>query len=291
MQTQQICRNEAYVNPPGSKKPVSKRVAYHWNEPGETGVFKMIDKTELHIPIESYQRDVTSKAKLLKVAKNWDWKSFGAISVIKRKDGTYSVFDGGHRTRAALKRDDISKLPCLVFEAEGHDKTANIKNEAKSFININTTKSNVSSFDLHRAGVIAEDKLDLAAKALIDKIGYKVKKDGSSKYGIAAIGTVKYMIKRSPENADKIMIILAQIADGAPIPATVMKGFFYLAEREINFDERSIANKLKKMDIAIIASAIQRESAIMGKGGERVCAKAVLDMINKGRRSKIPMSF
>ena len=179
----------------------------------------------------------------------------------------------------------------MVFTSDGIDTKENLKNEAKSFININTTKSNVSSYDLHRAGVVAENKLDLAAKALLEKIGYSVKKDGSSKYGIAAIGTIKSIIKRNSEIADKTMHVLSQIAKGEPIPATVIKGFFYLSERGINFEEKLIANKLKKADMAILSAVIQRECAIMGKGGERVCAKAILDFINKGRRKKISMSF
>ena len=135
---------------------VSKREKFSWAEPCTPGTFLMIEKDALNID-GTYQREEVSKSKVLEIARDWDWKLLGTLSVIMRKDGTFWVVDGGHRCRASFFRDDIKELPCMVFEAEDE------KTEAKAFVGTNTMKSSVSAYHKHRAAVKTGEPIAVAA--------------------------------------------------------------------------------------------------------------------------------
>lgn len=244
----------------------------------------LIEKKHLNID-GTYQREEVSKSKVIEIASEWDWKLFGTLSVIQRSDGTFWVYDGGHRCRASFYRDDIDSLPCMVFEAIDE------KTEAKAFIGTNTMKSTVSAYHRHRAGVKTGEPIAMATQSIIEKHGYQPTQSNGKKFGFQAINCLQSLVKEDAQLAEKSFELCATIAaDGEMISGEVLDAIFRCQKKldgKASVFDSQIAEKLRRETQTGIEMAIRREKHIMGKGGSNVRAKAVLDLINKGRHRKI----
>ena len=263
---------------------VTKREKFKWRDCGNAGSFMEISKTDLSIAL-SYQREEVSEQKIIDIAKSWDWRLFGALSVVMRKDGRFCVYDGGHRLRASEKRDDVDMLPCMVFDA------SDIKDEAGAFIGANTLKSSVKPYHKYRAAVVAEEKTALLVQRSLKNCDYEVSLNGKSGRTTKAIGTIMSQVRQDPDNAEAVLILCGEITDGNPIQATLLRPLFYLACNGVDEILSGVhRKKLIFLGDETIEACIQREKHIQNEGGVRTEAKAVVDVLNKGRRThKIQM--
>lgn len=269
---------------PHGRGAMPKHEKFSWANANSPGVFMMLAKSDLAIDVR-YQRGEVTREKVLEIARNWDWRLFGVLSVIMRKDNSFWIYDGGHRWRASGYRADIKELPCLVFEAHGID------DEAKAFVGTNTIINNVRAYQLFKASILAGEPNSIATNALMKKFGYSACQDGKKPYGISAIATIKRMVEIDTKAAEKVFAAAVSIAvGGEQIPCGTLRALFYLS-RNMNEDilSGSYLNRLIATGIPGIEAALRRERAIIGKGGERVEAKAVLDILNKGRRYKLEL--
>lgn len=263
---------------------ISKREKFSWAQPCAPGTFLMIKKADLNID-GSYQREEVSKSKVMEIARDWDWKLFGTLSVIMRKDGTFWVYDGGHRCRGSFLRDDITELPCMVFDAEDE------KTEARAFIGTNTMKSVVSAYHKHRAAVKTGEPIAVAAQSILDKHGYFPTQSALKKYGFAAINTLQSQVKEDRVLAEKVFSACASIAqDGEPISGEVLDAVF-TCQKKLQGKADILTNghleRLKRETLPGIEAAIRRERHIVGKGGATISAKALLDVLNKGKQRRL----
>src|SRR5690606_19559428 len=101
--------------------------------------------------------------------------------------------DGQHRYLAALTRDDIDELPCVVISDQ------DFKEQAKSFVAINTKRVNLHSLGKYHAAVAAGDEtaMDIAGMLMECKITVPkspVLKGETKPRELQAIGTIARMI-------------------------------------------------------------------------------------------------
>lgn len=244
----------------------------------------MIKKDDLNID-GSYQREEVSKSKVMDIARDWDWKLFGTLSVVMREDGTFWIYDGGHRCRASFLRDDITKLPCMVFDAE------NEKTEARAFIGTNTMKSTVSAYHKHRAVVKTGEPIAVAVQSILDKYGYFLTLNGTRKNGFAAISTLQSQVKENRVLAERVFAVSVSIAqDGEMISGGVLDAIFTCQKKlegKADILTNGYLERLKRETLPGIEAAIRREKHIVGKGGAVIAAKALLDVLNKGKQRRI----
>jgi hypothetical protein len=270
----------------GIHAPTPKRERFSWAEPCSLGAFMMIKKQDLNID-GSYQRDQVSKSKVLEIARDWDWKLFGTLSVVMRKDGSFWLYDGGHRCRASFLRDDITELPCMVFQTEDE------KTEAKAFVGANTMKSVVSAYYKHRASVMTGEPIAIAAQSILDKHGYIAAQCSTAKYSFAAINALLMHVKDDQELAEKAFAVCALIAqDGEQFSGAVLTAIFTCQKKlgaKADILSKEYFERLKRATIPGIESAIRRAKWVSGLGGANVGAKAVLDILNKNKR--VPLIF
>ena len=276
--------NRALAPMPGNIKAIPKREKYSWATPSEPGQFLMIAKESLNID-GSYQREQVSESKVMEIARDWDWKLFGVLAVIRRRDGTLWVYDGGHRTRAAFLRDDIASLPCMVFHA------ADEKEEAKAFIGTNTMVSIVSAYHKHRAYVKAGEPNALAVQSILEKYGYFPAGAANKRGNFAALNTLRTLVIQNGVEAEKVFAACAKIAvDREPISGEVVAAL-YTCQAKLAGKADILSNghldRLIKEGLAGIEAAIRREKHIVGLGGNLVGAKAVLDLLNKGKQRRL----
>jgi len=264
--------------------PTPKREKFSWAEPCSLGTFIMIKKQDLNID-GSYQRDQVSKSKVLDIARDWDWKLFGTLSVIMRKDMSFWVYDGGHRCRASFLRDDITELPCMVFQADDE------KTEARAFVGANTMKSIVSAYHKHRAAVLTGEPVAVMAQSILEKNGYFAAQCSSTKYGFAAINALLSQVKEDAVLAEKVFTACAIIGqDGEPFSGELLDAMYVCQKKlegKADIFKGEHIERLKTETLSGIESAIRREKHIAGKGGANICAKAVLDLLNKKRKRRL----
>jgi hypothetical protein len=269
---------------------IKKRHRYDWAGESKPGIFMEIDKYDLNLD-GSYQRKQHSVEKVREIARRFDWKLFGALSVVMRKDGSFWVFDGGHRTRASFYRDDINELPCMVFESSKKEEDERVE-EAKKFLGANLLVNNVSAVEKHRAGITAKDDIDIVVNRILCEHGYRPSGSGySAQYQFRGIGTLKQMVKEDANLAAEIFKVCADIAKGGgEIPVNCLRGLYVLVlhmkDKENILSDKYIG-KLKDIGMAGIEDAIRNEKYLAGKGGATVEAKAIIGLLNKGERRKL----
>lgn len=266
------------------KNQVPKREKYSWANPSAPGTFLMVRKEDLNID-GTYQREQVSEEKVREIASQWDWKLYGTLSVILRPCGTLWLYDGGHRCRAAFLRDDIAELPCMVFEV------SHKIDEARAFLGANLIKTFVSAYHKHRAAVLTGEPVANAAAAILNKYGYTAA-TSARKTEFAAINTLHQMAKEDAVTAERVFSACVIIAgpNQDAISGDVLEGLFR-CQKKLEGKADILTNghleKLVKETLPGIEAAIRRERHIVGKGGAFIAAKAILDLINKGKHRRI----
>lgn len=270
---------------PNSKRAVavSKRDKFDWSTGGSRGEFRWIAKNDLNID-SRYQREQVSEAKVLEIARDWDWLLLGCISVIEREDGSLWVFDGGHRTRSSFFRDDIKELPCMVH------KVATINEEAKAFVARNTMVSNVAAHDRYKASVCAAEPVALSVQSILDEFELTATKGGTTNAGhLSCIGTLQSCVKEDPEDAKKVLRFLLSIAGDRPVVGKVLAAMFALYRHfKPKFDILDkYGEKIGRHSQREIEIKISQFATECGKGGNVIGAKAILELINHKNRIRV----
>lgn len=121
----------------------------------------------------AYQRmaeEPSSRRLIQHIAENWDWRLCAPLTVSDRQPpeaGLY-VIDGQHRLAAAVRRGDITEIPCIISKFEG------IEDEARLFVALNSARRQVGDVEKFHARVASKDHYALAAKRVIIDSGLTV---------------------------------------------------------------------------------------------------------------------
>lgn len=260
----------------------SKVDRYGWVEINQPGRFELVEKKRLNIDVR-YQRGAVSESKVKAIAANWDWLIFGCVSVIEREDCTLWVFDGGHRTRAAFYRNDISVLPCMVHQI------TDLKDEARAFFKKNTSSTAMASWDKFRAKTCADDPAALAATSIVAECGFELSGTNNGPSNLQCIEALLMRAEADPDGLRRVLMFLNQLKREASIGRDLLTGTFTLFQKyKDRFDI------LEKYGIKLLAFSaeelqlkIRQFKAETGKAGEVICAKALLQIINKRLQNKI----
>lgn len=270
-------------NPPN--KGVSlKRDKYKWEELGPPGRFAHINKRDLNIDIR-YQRDAISDSKILQIASAFSWPAFGAISVIHREDGTYWVFDGGHRTRASFYRDDVDELPCMVHEF------STLPEEAKAFLTTNVAKTNVSATDKYKAAVVNEEDVPVETHAILTRFGLTPYKAGSTQTTyIGCIQAIQKCVAVNAKDAEKVLGFCLRLEGANTVSGKLLSGMFYLHQHfKHRFDiiDR-YGPRIAKFSQKSIEIKVKSFCDMCGKHSSLAFARGLLDqVVNFKLRKKV----
>ena len=263
---------------------VSKVSRYDWTTGGSEGDFMMIGKKLLNID-GRYQRDQVSERKVLDIAGKWDWLLLGTLSVIEREDGTFWVFDGGHRTRASFYREDVTFLPCMVHKISG------VNEEAKAFVARNTMTSKVSAVDRFRASVCAEEPVSQVTNTILQDFGLTAVSGGATGRSgyISCIGTLQKCVEVNATDARKVLAFCVKLSDDSPVSGRLLNGMFTLHQHfKPRFDViNRYGEKMERHSQREIEVKMNQFMTECGKGGNVIFAKAILELINYKTRNRI----
>jgi len=255
---------------------------YGWNKSSKMGIYMEIPKNDLALDL-SYQREEVSIGKVRDLAANFMWAAFGTLIVVLRQSGEMLVADGGHRLRSTLLRDDIDVLPCIVNEVNS------LAEEAKIFETINRFRTGVNPVQLHKAQVVQEKEIPMIAKDLVERYGLQISERSNAKNGFKAIRSLEQMIQKDKQLAYEVFDAAIKITGDKKISGKVLDGLFYAAKDQknqgIELLTKGNIEKLVQYGAKVIETEYDRMRFILNKGGKAVMGKAVLELINKKRRT------
>jgi ParB-like nuclease domain len=135
-------------------------------DPGPKPQFKWLPIEELFVDVR-YQRGTgseRSRKNLKHMKQSFTWSACGALIVsldpVKKK---YAIIDGQHRMAAAKQRGDIKEMPCLIVDR------AQMKEQAESFVSINTKRVNLGKLQTFPAAIAAGDETAVSIKQILDE--------------------------------------------------------------------------------------------------------------------------
>jgi hypothetical protein len=264
---------------------VDKIERYGWRLHNAPGDLRHIHKNELSVGAV-YQRE-SYKHKILEISRNWNWIACGTIAVAK-VGKKFRVMDGQHRVLAARNRSDVTELPCIVFETE------DVAEEARGFLALNTLRKPVSIIDKHKAQLIAEDETALKIQKTLDDLGLTIVKSAK---GPGQFGALAMAYRRSVEDHQSFAKVLGFAAEitrnaGMPVAEKLVDGLWYIDRNyEGGVTERKIAARIRHVGGDRLLEGALRAAAYFARGGSRVFAQGMMDVLNKGIHSKFELNL
>lgn len=262
----------------------SKSETHGWVIHGTPGSPKSLPKDALHVD-HSYQREAVSNSRILTMAREWYWWACAPLIVALRPSGEYVVIDGQHRLLAACKIQSIVLLPCHVFLV------ASVEEEARMFYTINVLRKAVTSYEKYKSLNRADDAEVAAVRQMVEETGYKISQN-ESPFTVRCISSLRSWHQKSPEVCRAVWKAASGFHAGEPIKEAVFRGLCYV-EWQLSriggglsaLTPQNLA-KLNDLGPSAIMQSINRARTYYTVGGERVEAQGIVDLLNKGRRTR-----
>lgn len=273
---------------PGKCGPMDKIEMYGWEMVDRPGKYQKIHKSQLNVD-HDYQRDNVRHARVNRIAHRWSWVQFGAISVARRPDGSFWVFDGQHRKLAADKRSDIGELPCMVFESTGP------VDEAHYFLVINGDRGPVAKIDAYKALLAQGDATAMAVEEMIRASSYTMSRGGADRT-VQCVTALFRAIKTDPRAARVAWQMAVRVTGGKTVVDRVFVSLF-VVERHLaktgagSLGDDRFGQAIDRLNPKAIYRSIAQTVEYHGKGGEKIYGEALLRLLNKGRRNPIPSLY
>lgn len=258
-------------------KSNSKVQRYGWEKRGEKGELAWVNKNTLSID-SSYQRNAKS-AKVLKIAADWSWVGCGVI-VVSRRNGLLYVVDGQHRVLAALKRDDITHLPALIFDI------TEVNKEAEGFIDLNVNRKPLDFVYKYKALIVAGDKVALAVDDMLQKHGISIV-NGRAKKSTNSGARLMRSMASNPEKTRRVFDVACEICQDEYISEMMLGGLWVLDSKiKGGLSDDKLRKRLISVGREALEMSAKRAAAFYARGGDAVWADGMLQEINKNLRNK-----
>lgn len=182
------------------------------------GSLRWMSKSELSIPTNLYQREPKLIAKIVQ---EFNWPTFGTLIIgySITEDCKYNVIDGGHRLTAVMTREDIDKVPVMVY-------SLTLDEQAAVYKAINKDRIPLKSMDIFKVDMSMGDEATWAIKNFAESIGRRPSNTSSSKT-FAQSAQSKHFLKYDLEGEawKKVMPLVARLCVGKNITKSIMTAF------------------------------------------------------------------
>lgn len=263
-------------------KGVDKIQKYKWVVVDAPGRFVAIPKEKLLINHEDYQR-LAADAKVLEIASEWSWAACGAI-IVGHRDGRYWVLDGQYRLLAALRRSDITAMPCMVFEMK------DVREEAIAFLRANTNRKPITSRDRFKALISTEDDVALFVQELLEASSRTTDDRGGGARCLTALMSAARLYRAE---LVRIWPVIDKLCAGHPVHVHLLKAMIYV-ERHMP-EGMSLADKKwrqRVLDAGFdeMLEFTRKAANLRDGGGDKVWAEGIVIRLNKGLQNKLIIS-
>jgi hypothetical protein len=262
-------------------KGVDKVSRYDWQTKDTPGEFRWIDKALIRID-PSYQRSDITHQKIATFTRSWSWLACGVITIADRS-GEFWAVDGQHRVMAALRRSDITELPCLVFPTVGPQQ------EAQGFLDVNESRRPISARNKHKAKVCAGDPIAVYVQEQFERLGISLTANCKSPQHFKCLSWAMKVASESRETFCAVMETASEICqrDQEHISQPLVSGLAYLHRFHAGgITEKRMSERIRVKGPLALTVAAKRSALIAAGGGAKVWAKGILDELNKGLAKK-----
>jgi hypothetical protein len=261
---------------------MDKNNRYGWTPLDDEGCCIWIDKTKLEVD-HSYQRP-EARQKVLRIAAEFSWRKFGCLVVSLREDDRHVVIDGQHRALAAMKRDDVSLVPCMVFTE------LQLADEAGAFVGLNTARKPVSALVKYEAQLIAGDAIAVWVDQTLKALGFERVKTLHAAMQIKCIAELQKMAATNETRTYSTLRILASMCRGGNSPAhvDVLQVVWVLVMQvgEQGMEQMELLEeRLNKVGYVAVKKEIDKCRELIGSHQLYRAADWVLERLNKGCRA------
>jgi hypothetical protein len=267
-------------NTPHMNADDNKVERYKWKMKDEPGDLRWIIKTSLQVDHE-YQRGVRED-KVLAMAREWSWLACGTLIVAQRQN-IYWVVDGQHRYSSAMRRGDITKLPCNVFQ------TKDSVEEAGGFLAANTLRKPISSLDKFRAQIVTNDRNALIVQSLIEGAG-RTASEAASSGTVRCLAVLMRQAAADEGALRRVWPLVVEICRGEALHQEVAESLFFIETRctgNVSIVLPPWRQRFERLGHSGIMRAAREAAAYYAKGGAKVWAKGVLREVNKRCHTKL----
>lgn len=267
---------------------LSKTEHYAWAPiSGSRPELRFIPKGQLARDM-GYQRDGRQlTAHQVKIASEWNWRECGAL-VVARRHGAWLVVDGQNRVLAALRRQEITDLPCVVIQTTGSAENKR-REEAAAFLRINGGRRAVTPLQRFRAGLLARDPLCINAQQVADSVGAVVAGKGNAKGTINFINELCKTVKTyGSELAGNALRICLNMPCDKAVPTKLYRAVVYILNTKTDgrqFDD-VFWRMVEEMPVDVAMSSVDALVASCKLSSPRIWANAIIDRVNKNVRNK-----
>lgn len=261
-------------------KGVDKVKRYGWSVQDAPGEMRLLHKDMLQIH-PAYQRDLVPQ-KVSEISAAWSWVALGAL-VIGERGGEFWVIDGQHRAAAAKRRSDITHLPCVIF------KTADVKQEARGFLTIQTMRKPVTAVAKQKAMVTAGDEVASFVQQTVDTLGLQIRKTASKAGDLKCVG---WCLKRAADDRETFVKVLRLGAalcaqDSMFVAERLLEGLWVLNDKcGAGLADARFVKRLHERGGRVLLDAANKAAAYYDSGGGRVWAQGMLSELNKGLQER-----
>lgn len=259
---------------------------YGWGDiTDEPGAFTWIDKRALKVDT-SYQRSsYISPSKVSRMVSRWSWGACGVLVVAQRGEDYYAV-DGQNRILAALRRSDITHLPCIVFPSKG------VKWEAELFYHLNCMRRMPPAIAQFTALLCSGDETCTFIKETCDAYGIVLGAHRGVCSTMGCTGVLLSIAKKSREDLQIVVSMMASLCGSTyPMIDKLVKGLYYLHRYcEVSLLDAVLRDRILRAGYENIMRGAEVMEASMGKIGDKVFALGMLSIINKGYTKKYSLA-
>lgn len=273
------------TNEVNSRTGKAKVKQYAWELKDTPGELVWLNKGDLKVD-HRYQRNA-KHARVLQIAARWSWLACGVVVVAKRRsDQNYYVVDGQHRVMAALKRSDIERMPCLVFE------TDSAKQEAEGFYDANTGRRLPTSLERWRAQLMRGDATTVFADALIRQSG-RVPGNVAGPEEVRCLTAILRATESDREMLSRMWPLVTEVCHGHSLHERVFEGLMWLEWQMPNMQsltDKRWRERVTRVGYSGLLEAAQRAATFYARGGAKVWGMGMLEALNKGFRIHIVLA-
>jgi hypothetical protein len=261
---------------------MNKIEKFDWAKPGDRG--RNIEMPICDLLIDhSYQRMEVSAINTLAIAKNFNWTSFGTLTIMRRENGACYVIDGQQRLAAIKKRGDIIRVPCRVFDSDGPE------HEAIAFVAINVNRKSVSAVSKFNANFMGGHNPEVEIGGWLKENNLRISDNSDVSRNLDFPAKIIATWNADRDSCKSAILIQLEINQkDESLNSFIHAGIWWLLYNGIDVEKE--IQKLKNLGgKPAILQSIRRLTIESGmpKASINICGRGTLLLINRHRRNKI----
>lgn len=227
----------------------------------------------------NYQRELDDK-RVKKLAAVFDWRKFGAISLVENGLNKFACVDGQHRLEAAT-RLGIDRVPASITSTRG------IQEEASVFLALNRDRKNVSPVERYWAGLAAEDPLTLRAQKVLTDAGCEVAPAPGIKrpHYTTAVASLMRAVRHYGEQSTRVALTIIRNAwpeDEGALRGIVILTITRLIHNNPEMNRERLERVLRNTNLDELTKGAEALRKLIKGSAERALSKAIAELYNRG---------